>query len=393
MARWSERSDFLVFGSPLITDEDVQEVVDTLQSGWIGTGPKADRFEQSFRELIGCQYAIAVNSCTAALSLALEIGVIGPGDEVITTPMTFAATANVIVHHGARPVFADVDRGTGNILPSEIEKHITPKTKAVMPVHLAGRPCQMDEIMALAKAHGLLVIEDAAHAIEAYYHGRKIGNIGDFGAFSFYPTKSVTTGEGGMLTTNRDEWAEKARLLRLHGISSDAWKRYSEAGYTHYETVLPGYKYNMSDLQAALGLHQLERLEHNLRRREAIWQMYDLGLEGLPGLILPPELKLKEPGTVHARHLYTVMVKPTEAGFTRDDLMQRLKEVKIGTGVHYTALHLHKFYRETYDYHPDDFPNAKWISERTLSLPLTAKMTTADTEDVIAAIRWIFSHD
>ncbi len=392
-AREPERRDFLVFGSPLITEEDIQEVVDTLRSGWIGTGPRVARFEESFRRLIGCQYAIAVNSCTAALSLALEIGGVGPGDEVITTPMTFPATANVIVHHGARPVFADVDRATGNILPGEIEKRITPRTKAVIPVHLAGRPCQMDEIMALAEAYGLLVIEDAAHAIEACYRGHKVGNIGDFAAFSFYPTKSITTSEGGMLTTNRDEWAEKARLLRLHGISSDAWKRYSKAGYTHYETLLPGYKYNMSDLQAALGLHQLERLERNLRRREALWQMYDLGLEGLPGLVLPSGSESKEPGTVHARHLYTVMVEPAEAGFTRDDLMQRLKEVNIGTGVHYTALHLHKFYRETFGYQPDDFPNAKWISERTLSLPLTAKMTDADGEDVIAAIRWIFGPD
>ena len=260
MTECPERTEFLVFGSPLITDEDIQEVVDTLRSGWIGTGPRAARFEEAFRELIGCRYAIAVNSCTAALSLALGIGGIGPGDEVITTPLTFSATANVVVHHEARPVFADVDRATGNILPDEIEKHVTSRTKAILPVHLAGRPCQMDEIMSIADAHNLLVIEDAAHAIETTYCGRKAGNIGDFGAFSFYPTKSITTGEGGMLTTNNEEWAERARLLRLHGISSDAWSRYSDSGFKHYETVLAGYKYNMSDLQAALGLHQIERL-------------------------------------------------------------------------------------------------------------------------------------
>ena len=390
MTKRFERKDFLIFGSPLITDEDIEEVVDTLRSGWIGTGPKVTQFEESFRKLIGCQHAISVNSCTAALSLALDLVGVGPGDEVITTPLTFAATANVIVHHGARPAFADVDKATGNILPDEIEKQITPRTKAIIPVHLAGRPCHMDEIMALAEAHELAVVEDAAHAIETYYRGRKAGNIGDFGAFSFYPTKSITTSEGGMLTTNRDEWAEKARLLRLHGISSDAWKRYSETDFSHYETVLPGYKYNMSDLQAALGLHQFERLEQNLCRRETIWQMYNLGLEGLPGLVLPEP---NEPDTIHARHLYTVIVKPSEAGFTRDDLMRRLKELNIGTGIHYTALHLHKFYRETFGYQPNDLPNANWISERTLSLPLTAKMTNANAEDVIAAVRWIFGRD
>ncbi|MBN2004375.1 MAG: DegT/DnrJ/EryC1/StrS family aminotransferase [Anaerolineae bacterium] len=385
------RSEFLIFGSPLIMEEDIQEVVATLRSGWIGTGPKVARFEAAFRELIGCRHAIAVNSCTAALSLALDLAEVGSGDEVITTPMTFAATANVIGHHGAQPVFADVDRASGNILPKEIERHITPKTKVLMPVHLAGRPCQMDRIMEIARAHNLLVIEDAAHAIEAYYQGAKVGNIGDFAAFSFYPTKSLTTAEGGMLTTNRDEWAEKARLLHLHGISADAWKRYSDAGYTHYETVLPGYKYNLSDLQAALALHQMERLEQNLHRREAIWQLYDRGLAGLNGLILPPPVESDELGkTVHARHLYTVMVDPAEAGFTRDDVMRRLKDVNIGTGVHYVALHMQHFYRETYGYQPDDFPNARWISDRTLSLPLTAKMTLTDAEDVIAAIRWIW---
>jgi dTDP-4-amino-4,6-dideoxygalactose transaminase len=391
MAPWVERSEFLVFGSPLITEEDIKEVVDTLRSGWIGTGPRTTRFEELFRGLIGCRHAVAVGSCTAALSLALEICGVGPGDQVITTPMTFPATANVIVHRGAEPVFADVDIATGNIMPEEISRRVTSRTKAIIPVHFAGYPCFMDEIMAISEAHGLFVIEDAAHAIESYYRGRKIGNIGHFGAFSFYPTKSVTTSEGGILTTSDDEWAEKARVLRLHGISSDAWRRYSDSGYIHYETIMPGYKCNMTDLQAALGLNQLKHLKDNLRRRETIWRMYNAGLEGLPGLTLPSEPD--EAGTVHARHLYTVMVELAEAGLARDDLLRRLKEVKIGTGVHYTALHLHKFYRETFGYQPDDFPNARWISERTLSLPLTSKMSLADAEDVIAAIRWILGRD
>ena len=381
-----KREEFLVFGSPLITEVDIQEVVDTLRSGWIGSGPKVMRFEEAFRSLIGTEYAIAVSSCTAALELALEIGGIGPGDEVITTPLTFVATANAIVHRQARPVFADVDRATGNIAPAEICKHITPKTRAIVPVHLAGRPCQMDEIMEIAHEHGLLVIEDAAHAIEAYYRGRKIGNIGDCGAFSFYPTKSITTGEGGMLTTNRAEWAEQARTLRQHGISADAWKRYSAVGFRHYETMAAGYKQNMTDLQAALGLHQLERLQTNLRHRETIWRMYNEALANIPGLILPPETA--EPGTIHARHLYTIMIEPEVAGLTRDEVMGRLKEAGIGTGVHYSALHLHRFYKEKFGYAPKDFPNALWISERTLSLPLSAKMTAADAEDVITALLW-----
>lgn len=383
------RSDFLVFGSPLILEEDILEVVDTLRSGWIGSGPKVLRFEELFRQFIGTRYAVAVNSCTAALSLALEIVGIQPGDEVITTALTFPATVNVIEHHGAYPVFADVDRATATISPDEIEKRIGPRTKAIIPVHLAGYPCEMDTIMKIARAHGLFVIEDAAHALEAKYRGHRTGTLGDFGAFSFYPTKSLTTGEGGMLVTNQEAWADKARIMRLHGISSDAWARYSEAGFSHYETILPGYKYNMTDLQAALGIHQLDRLEHNHRHRETLWELYNAGLSGIPGLTLPSQ-HLEE-GTVHARHLYTIYVDPEEAGITRDELMVRLKEMRVGTGVHYTAVHLHKYYREKYGYKRGDLPNTEWISDRTLSLPLAAKMTTSDAEYVIEAVRYALS--
>ncbi len=388
-AGFDKRSEFLIFGKPAIEEEDIQEVIDTLRSGWIGTGPKTSQFENAIQTLLGVKHTIAVNSCTAALSLALEIAGVGDGDEVITTPLTFAATANVIVHRGARPVFADVDRATGNISPNEIEKRITSKTKAIIPVHLAGCPCDMDAIMELANLHNLIVIEDAAHALEAIYKGRKIGAIGDFGAFSFYPTKSITTGEGGILSTNNDKWAKQAKVLRLHGISADAWKRYSNSGYSSYEVEYPGYKYNMTDIQAALGLHQIERLERNLKHREHIWQLYDEGLKHIHGLTLPP--LFDEVNSVHARHLYTIMVDEHDAGISRNDLTMRLKEANIGTGIHYTALHEQKFYREKFGYGSDDYPNAKWISDRTLSLPLTASMTLADAEDVITVIDWIIT--
>ncbi len=386
-ANFNKRREFLVFGKPTIEEEDIQEVIDTLRSGWIGTGPKTIQFEKAMQKLLGVKSAIAVNSCTAALSLALEIAGISKGDEVITTPLTFVATANVIVHRGAHPVFADVDRKTGNISPYEIEKQITPRTKAIIPVHLAGRPCNMNAIKELANIHNLIVIEDAAHALEATYKGRKIGAIGDFGAFSFYPTKSITTGEGGILSTNNDKWAEQAKMMRLHGISADAWQRYSDSGYSFYEVVYPGYKYNMTDVQAALGLHQIERLERNLERREQIWQLYDEGLMHIRGITLPAPFN--ETDSTHARHLYTIMVDEHKAGISRDNLMLRLKEANIGTGIHYTSLHEQKFYREKFGYNPDDFPNAKWISDRTLSLPLTATMTPSDVEDVISAIDWI----
>jgi dTDP-4-amino-4,6-dideoxygalactose transaminase len=385
------RPDFIIFGSPLLLDEDIQEVVDTLRSGWIGTGPKVTRFEEAFRQYTGAPYSVAVNSCTAALSLALEIAGVGAGDEVITTPLTFPATANVIVHRGARPVFADVDPLSANLDPVEVANRITPRTKAILPVHLAGRPCDMASLQAIAQAHGLVLIEDAAHALEARYAGQNAGTLGDFGAFSFYPTKSLTTSEGGVLVTRREDWAEKARVMRLHGISADAWSRYSESGFTHYETLYAGYKCNMTDLQAALGLHQFERLDQNLERRRALWRIYNTGLSDLPGLTIPTESR--EPGIVHARHLYQIYVDPPAAGLSRDEMMVQLKEMNVGTGVHYTAVHLHRYYRETYGYKPGDFQHAEWIAERTLSLPLTARMSPSDAEYVVEAVRFTLGRE
>jgi dTDP-4-amino-4,6-dideoxygalactose transaminase len=382
------RPDFLIFGSPLILEEDILEVIDTLKSGWIGSGPKVKFFEEGLKKFLGSDHVVAVNSCTSALSLALEIIGLKPGDEVVTTPITFPATANVIVHRGATPVFVDVDGATGNLDAEAIEKKITPQTKVILPVHLAGRPCDMNKITALAQAYKLYIVEDAAHALEAEYQGLSAGTMGDFGAFSFYPTKSLTTGEGGLLTTKNPAWAHKARLLSLHGISADAWERYSDSKYRHYETLFPGYKYNLTDMQAALGLRQIGRLKKNLQQRTLIWELYDSLLSEMPGIQTPAK---PEPRTVHARHLYTIYVDEKKAGISRDQLMIRLQELKVGTGVHYTAIHLHRFYREHFGFREGDFPRAEWISQRTLSLPLTAKMTLEDAEYVVEAIRFILA--
>lgn len=378
------RDVFLVFGSPSIGEAEICEVVDTLRSGWLGTGPKTDRFEKAFGQYIGCRNSIAVNSCTAGLHLALDVLGIGPGDEVITTPMTFAATANVIVHRGARPVFADVRRETMNIDPMQIEKAVTARTKAIIPVHMAGRPCDMDSIMEIARQHDLYVIEDAAHAAETVYRGRKVGNIGHITVFSFYVTKNICTGEGGMITTNNDDWADEIRIRKLHGISRDAWKRYSAEGFQPYETLYPGFKYNMMDIQAALGIHQLSRVEENLRAREQYWQMYDEGLNNIPEIITPSQLPAD---TRHARHLYTVLLDLERMRVGRQQFIEALKAENIGVGIHFTALHLHKYYRETFAYARGSFPIAEWIGERTVSLPLSPKLTIADVSDVIVAVQ------
>ncbi len=378
------RADFLVFGSPDIRETEVREVVDTLLSGWLGTGPKTHRFEGDFRAYIGCRHAIALNSCTAGLHLALDVLGIGPGDQVITTPMTFPASANVITHLGARPVFVDVQRDTMNIDPEEIQQAITSQTKAILAVHMAGRPCEMDQIMDIARRHDLYVVEDAAHAVETWYKGRKIGCIGDITAFSFYVTKNICTGEGGMVTTQKDEWAEEMRIKSLHGISRDAWKRYSAEGFQPYETIYPGYKHNMMDIQAAMGIHQLARVEENLQTRERYWQMYDEAFADLPEVITPSEEL--PPESRHARHLYTILLDLDRLRISRNEFIEAMKAENIGTGIHFTALHLHKYYREMFGYGVGSFPNAEWIGERTVSLPLSPKLTEQDVLDVVRAV-------
>jgi dTDP-4-amino-4,6-dideoxygalactose transaminase len=379
----SARDQYLLFGAPLIEEPEIDEVVQTMRSGWLGTGPKVARFEQTFRNYVGAQYAMAVNSCTAGLHLAMLAAGVGPGDEVITTPMTFCATVNSIIHTGATPVLVDCDRDTQLIDPQRIQDAITPRTRAILPVHLCGRPCDMDAITGIASRHNLVVVEDAAHATEAVYKGRKIGSIGDLTAFSFYATKNVVTGEGGMVTSNNPEFADLIKTYALHGMSQDAWKRFSDDGYQHYQVVLPGFKYNMMDLQAAIGIHQLARVEKNLARRNQIWQQYNDQFARLPiGLPTPDE-----PSTLHARHLYTLTVDADRCGISRDEFMKRLHGMKIGTGVHYIGVHLHPYYRDRFGYRPEDFPNATWISERTVSLPLSPKLTDEDVADVIDAVR------
>lgn len=375
------RDSFLVFGAPLIEEADIAEVVDSLRSGWLGTGPKVARFEELFRRYAGAEHAVAVSSCTAGLHLCLLAAGVGPGDEVITTAMTFVATANAIVHTGATPVLVDCDRRTGLIDPQRLASAVTSRTRAIVPVHLYGRPCDMTAIMELAARRGLTVIEDAAHAIEASHAGRRIGTIGHMTAFSFYATKNITTGEGGMVTTDSPALAETIRRQALHGLSHDAWRRHTHDGDRHYTAETVGFKYNMTDLQAALGIHQLARIERGLERRREIWRRYDEAFAELP-LALPPPA---EAGTVHARHLYTVCVDPAR-GLTRDAFVDRLHGRNVGTGVHFVGVHLQPYYARRFGYRPEDFPGATWISERTVSLPLSAGLTDTDVEDVIQAV-------
>ena len=377
------RSDYLVFGSPALGEEEIAEVVATLRSGWIGTGPRVQRFERAFAEYVDSSHAIAVSSCTAALHLALLALGVGPGDEVIVPAMTFAATANVVVHVGARPVFADVDRTTLCLDPEEATRRVTTRTRAIIPVHFGGRPCDMDSILALSREHGLAVVEDCAHAIETLYDGRHAGLLGDIGAFSFYVTKNVVTAEGGMVTTRDSDVAQRLKTLALHGLDADAWMRFSDSGFRHYEVVVPGFKYNMTDIQAALGVHQLARVELNLVRRQEIWARYDAAFADLPVFLPAPQA----PGTRHARHLYTLLLDVDRLRVDRDAVQSGLHELKIGTGIHYRALHLHRYYRETYGYARGDFPNSEWISDRTLSLPLSSKLDDDDVDDVIHAVR------
>jgi dTDP-4-amino-4,6-dideoxygalactose transaminase len=374
---------FLVFGSPLIGEAEIREVVACLESGWLGTGPKVTRFEREFAAYKGAAEAAAVNSCTAALHLALLALNLAPGDEVITTPLTFCATVNAILHAGAVPVLADVDPATMNIDPARVREKITPKTKAILPVHLAGRPCDMDALCAIAESRGLFLVEDCAHAIEAVFRGRPVGTFGRFGCFSFYVTKNLVTGEGGMVLAARREDLARIKVLGLHGMSADAWQRFGDEGYRHYFVVEAGFKYNMMDLQAALGLHQLARLEENLARREAVWARYDEALAGLP-LVLPAP---PGPGTRHARHLYTVLVDEKAAGLSRDGFLQAMTREGIGMGVHYLSLPEHPYYRERLGWRPEDWPQAMRIGRTTASLPLSAKLSDADVGDVITAAR------
>ncbi|MCL4146381.1 UNVERIFIED_CONTAM: hypothetical protein GTU68_011756 [Idotea baltica] len=375
------RSEFLVFGKPDLGEAEIQEVVDTLRSGWIGSGPKVARFEEQFAEYQGAPHAIAVNSCTAALHLSLLSLGIGPGDEVVTTPMTFCATVNAILHSGATPVFADCDPRTMNLDPDAVREVLTPRTKAILPVHFAGRPCDMHELMEIAREHELKVVEDCAHAIEARIGDQSMGTFGDLGCFSFYVTKNVVTAEGGMVIARDASYEATIKTSALHGMSKDAWKRFDDEGYQHYEVTHAGFKYNMTDLQASLGIHQLARVSENLAIREALWDQYDAGFQGLPCFLPAPPAE----GTQHARHLYTLLLDIDNLIVDRDFILDALLQENIGTGVHYLALTRHRFYQQFAD--GVSFPGAEFISDRTISLPLGPGMSQQDVDDVISAVQ------
>jgi dTDP-4-amino-4,6-dideoxygalactose transaminase len=378
---------FLVFGSPPIEEAEIAEVVHSMKTGWLGTGPKVARFERDFAAYKNAPYSVAVNSCTAALHLAMIAADLEPGAEVILTPITFCATANAIIHAGLTPVLADVDPVTMNLDPNEVEKKITPKTRAIVPVHFAGRPCDMDALLDIAKRHNLVIIEDCAHAIETEYKGQKAGMIGDFGCFSFYVTKNIVTGEGGMVLVKDEAHANRLKILALHGMDKDAWKRFSDEGYKHYQVVEAGFKYNMMDIQAAIGIHQLERVETYWKRREEIWQVYNEAFADLP-VDLPAD---PEPDTRHGYHLYTLLIDEKRAGLSRDKFLNAMTAENIGVGVHYLSLPEHIFYQKNFGWKPEDYPNAMCVGRQTVSIPLSPKLSNEDVEDVITAVRKIIA--
>lgn len=377
------RKDFLPFSSPWLGEEEINEVVHCLRSGWLTTGLKVKRLEEAFSKWIGCQHAVAVNSCTAALHLSLEAIGVCPDHEVITSPMTFGATAGVIEHLKAKPVFADCDPRTFTINPGQIEDRISPKTKALIPVHFAGQACDMDPILDIAKSHNLAVIEDAAHALPTTYKGRNIGTLGDTTCFSFYVTKNITTGEGGMVTTNNPRYAERIRTMRLHGMTKDAWKRYSQNGSWFYEITAPGYKYNLTDIAASIGIHQLEKCDLFYERRKAIALTYTLAFSDLPA-ITPPRVMAHG---IHSWHLYVILLNLDALLIDRDAFIRELLARNVGVSVHFIPLHLHPYYRDKYGYRPEDYPNAFDAFQRMISLPIYPKMTDADVSDVIESVR------
>jgi dTDP-4-amino-4,6-dideoxygalactose transaminase len=377
-----QRDQFLVFGAPAIEEDDIAEVVATLRSGWIGTGPRVSQFEAAMATYKASPHAVALNSCTAALHLALLASGVGPGDEVITTPLTFCATVNAILHTGATPVLADVEPDSFNIDPALIRAAITPRTKAVLPVHFAGRPCDMDAITAITEDHALTLIEDCAHAIETTWRGRAAGTFGAFGCLSFYVTKNLTTGEGGMVLARHEADAARIKVLGLHGMSKDAWKRFGDEGFKHYQVVDAGFKYNMTDMQAALGLRQIQRIERYWQRRHEIWERYDEAFAELP--VVRPAATA--PNTRHGLHLYTLLIDEAVCGMPRDRFLDAMTRQGIGVGVHYLSVTEHPYYERTLGWGPHCAPESTRIGRQTVSLPLSARLSDADVSDVITAV-------
>ncbi|HZP42497.1 MAG TPA: DegT/DnrJ/EryC1/StrS aminotransferase family protein [Candidatus Binatia bacterium] len=381
----AERHEEIPFHRPAIGDAEIAEVVATLRSGWLTTGPRAVRFEAAFAERLGVPHALAVSTGTAALHLALRAAGVGPGDEVIVPTFTFVATAEAVLYLGARPVLADVDPATGLLLPQEVERRWTARTRAVVPVHLAGAPCDSGTIGAIAHAGGGVVVDDAAHALPARRDGRLVGTIADATAFSFYATKTLTTGEGGMVTTAREDWAETIRVLRLHGMSRDAWKRYSAAGTWAYDVLDVGYKYNLPDVLAALGLVQLARLDELHEARLARVERYRAGLADSDLVELPEE----PPGVQSAWHLYVVRLRLDRLRVDRAAVADALRARGIGTSVHFIPLHLHAYYRRTFGTARGDHPGAEALFARCLSLPLYPDLALDDVDRVVDALRGV----
>ena len=379
------QTSFLPFHIPDIGEDEIQAVVETLRSGWLTTGPKVRQFEEDFARYIGCRHAVAVNSATSALHLALEAVGIKAGDEVLVPTLTFAATAAVVLHLQAKPKLVDCRPETLNLDPDQLERAITAKTRAIIPVHMTGLPCEMGRILEIAKAHNLRVIEDAAHALPARFQEQRVGTIGDITCFSFYATKTITTGEGGMATTENPEWAERMRIMGLHGISKDAWKRYTAEGSWYYEILSPGYKYNLTDLAAAIGIQQLKKCDQFWHARQRIAAQYAEGFQDVPEITTPA---LARDGQ-HAWHLYILQLNLERLRISRNEFVELLKQYQIGTSVHFIPLHLHPYYRETFGYRPQDLPQASAAFERIVSLPLYPKMTEAQVQQVISAVREI----
>lgn len=380
--------EFLPFSKPSISREAIDEVVACLESGWIATGPRVKKFTEALKEYLGAPFILPLTSATAGLHLALLGMDLQPGDEIITTPMTFAATLNTIILAGGKPILIDIDPSTLNMDLNRLQDAITSQTRAIMPVHFAGLPLDCDLLYQIADAHGLRVIEDAAHAIGSEYKGKRIGGFGDTQVFSFHPNKNITTGEGGCVATSDEDLARKISLLRFHGMDREAWDRFSKTGSQHYEIILPGFKYNMMDIQAALGLHQLAELNNFIDRRTELVSRYQEALSDWPQWTLPgqPDYDHK-----HAWHLYTPLINFDAAEMDRDEFMQKMKEKNIGTGLHYRAVHLYPYYRDQFGFKRGDFPNAESVGDRIVSLPLFPGMTDAEHDRVLDVMYSIFN--
>jgi dTDP-4-amino-4,6-dideoxygalactose transaminase len=382
------RQEFLPFSTPTIGDDEIAEVVDSLKSGWITTGPKVKRFEEEFKAYVGCPFAVPLSSATAGLHLTLLALKIQPGDEIITTPMTFASTVSMIILCGGKPVLVDIEPGTLNIDVSKIREKVTPRTRAIIPVHFAGQACDMDPLLALAKEFDLTIIEDAAHAAGTEYKGKRIGSLDTISIFSFHPNKNITTGEGGMVCTWNEVLAEEISLLKFHGMSREAWKRFAASGTPNYDIMLPGFKYNMMDIQAAIGIHQLPRLDGFIDRRKQIAEFYNSAFADVAELALPAYAPYDQR---HAWHLYTPLVRIEHLTMDRDQFMGELKKLNIGSGLHYKAIHHHAWYRENLPQGAGSLPHADYASDRILSLPLFPKMSDEDARDVVDAVKAVIA--